>query len=287
MIWRVFLLIACTVILSQAQLYQINGYIFDRQTRKPLVGANITISDTTLGTTSDQEGYFAIAVGKPGIYVLNVSFLGYKPVKKTVKLLNEKDTYIFHLEPLTLKGQTIVITETRAKSGETPVAFSNLNSEQIEKNYTASDIPMMLSTLPNTYSYSLTGDELGYTFLKIRGFDQKRIGVMINDIPLNDPEDQQVYWVDIPDLAESIQDIQVQRGVGSTVYGTSTFGGSVNILTNRLGQRKGISAEFMGGSFNTKKFNPGWYSFFFCHLRHVRRGLNSQYWNSAGMKILQ
>ena len=254
MIWRVFLLLACTVILGRAQLYQINGYVFDRQTRKPLVGANIAISDTTLGATSDHDGYFAVTVGKPGSYVLNISYLGYKPVKKTVKLFNEKDTYIFHLEPLILKGQTIVITETRAKSGETPVAFSNLNREQIQKNYTASDIPMMLSTLPNTYSYSLAGDELGYTFLKIRGFDQKRIGVMINDIPLNDPEDHQVYWVDIPDLAESIQDIQVQRGVGSTVYGTSTFGGSVNILTNRLGQRKGISAEFMGGSFNTKKF---------------------------------
>ncbi len=254
MFWRVCLLIGFAVLAAHAQLYQITGYVFDRQTHKPLVGASITVSDTTLGTTSDEEGYFSLILGKPGIYVLNVSYLGYKPEKKTMKLLSEKDTYIFRLEPLILQGQTIVITETRAKSGETPVAFSNISREQIENDYTASDIPMMLSTLPNIYSYSLIGDELGYTFLKIRGFDQKRIGVMINDIPLNDPEDHQVYWVDMPDLAESIQDIQVQRGVGSTVYGTSTFGGSVNILTNRMGQRKGISAEFMVGSFNTKKF---------------------------------
>ena len=64
---------------------------------------------------------------------------------------------------------------------------------------------MLLDRLPNVYTYSLTGDNLGYTFLKIRGFDQSRVGVMINDIPLNDPEDQQVYWVDHPDLAESVQ----------------------------------------------------------------------------------
>jgi len=78
----------------------------------------------------------------------------------------------------------------------------------------------------------------GYSHLKIRGFDQKRIGVMINGIPLNDPEDHQVYWVDMPDFAESTQDIQFQRGVGSSLYGVSTFGGSLNLQTNNLSAPK-------------------------------------------------
>ncbi|MCP4367900.1 MAG: TonB-dependent receptor plug domain-containing protein, partial [Deltaproteobacteria bacterium] len=119
--------------------------------------------------------------------------------------------------------------------------------------YTASDIPMLLSEVPGVYSYSLTGDNLGYSFLKIRGFDQRRIGVMINDIPLNDPEDQEVYWVDLPDMTESIQDIQIQRGVGSSVYGTSTFGGSVNIKTTNFNSEKSAKLTFGGGSYNTRK----------------------------------
>ena len=41
---------------------------------------------------------------------------------------------------------------------------------------------MLLEQMPNTFSYSLTGDNLGYSFISIRGFDQKRVGVMINDI---------------------------------------------------------------------------------------------------------
>ena len=254
MIKRVIFFIACTVLIVQAQTYRITGYVFDGQTREALAGANVSIAETALGGMTDEQGFFTIEVSKPGVYTVNVSYVGYRPAKRPVKLLDERETVVFQLQPLILPGQTIVITETRAKSGETPVAFSNMSREEIENTYTASDVPMMLSTLPNTYSYSLTGDELGYSFLKIRGFDQKRIGVMINDIPLNDPEDHQVYWVDMPDLAESTQDIQVQRGVGSTVYGTSTFGGSVNILTNQLGGRKGISAQFLGGSFNTKKF---------------------------------
>ena len=139
--------------------------------------------------------------------------MGYRVVKHS--LVTEKTSEIsltIMLTPIVLKGQTIEVTATRAIEGESSVAFSNISREELEEGYTASDIPMLLDNLPGVYSYSLTGDNLGYSFLKIRGFDQSRVGVMINEIPLNDPEDQQVYWVDHPDLAESVEDIQVQVG---------------------------------------------------------------------------
>jgi iron complex outermembrane receptor protein len=157
------------------------------------------------------------------------------------------------LMPTILEGQTIEVSATRAVEGETPVSFTNVSREELSEKYTASDIPMMLEDLPGMYSYSLTGDNLGYSFLKVRGFDQSRVGVMLNEIPLNDPEDQQVYWVDQPDLSESVEDIQVQRGVGSSIYGASTFGGSINIRTKNYSSERLVKVTLGGGSFNTMK----------------------------------
>jgi iron complex outermembrane receptor protein len=254
MLNRSFIISLFFIISVFAQSYRIEGYVFDKENDKVLTGANISLTESSLGAISDKEGKYFFSVPQKGRYTLNIFYVGYQPVKKTIIVLNEKTTVNFKMEPLILEGQTIEVTETRAKRGETPVAFYNMSSEEIQNEYTASDIPMMLNVMPNTFSYSVTGDELGYSFLKIRGFDQKRIGVMINGIPLNDPEDHQVYWVDMPDLAESTQDIQVQRGVGSSMYGSSTIGGSVNIVTDALNQKKGIHIQFLGGSFNTRKF---------------------------------
>ena len=62
---------------------------------------------------------------------------------------------------------------------------------------------------------------------------------MVNGIPQNDPEDHNVYWLDMPDLAANLEDIQVQRGAGSAFYGPPAIGGSVNLVTR----------NFAGGTF--------------------------------------
>ncbi len=114
---------------------------------------------------------------------------------------------------------------------------------------------MLLSDVPGIYAYSDAGNGIGYTYLKIRGFDQKRISVMINGIPLNDPEDHQVYWVDMPDFLSSVHDIQIQRGVGSSIYGTSSFGGTVNIQTSEMNLPRQIKVSAGTGTYNTKKYS--------------------------------
>ncbi|MFQ6675874.1 MAG: TonB-dependent receptor, partial [Fidelibacterota bacterium] len=112
------------------------------------------------------------------------------------------------------------------------VAFSTLDREAIESRYSHQDVPMVLAELPGVYAYSDAGNGVGYTYLKIRGFPQDRIGVMLNGIPLNDPEAHAVYWVDHGDILAAAADVQVQRGVGNSLYGTSVFGGTVNMITS-------------------------------------------------------
>jgi len=252
----VLLIILIIPIYIFAQSAAIKGVVSSSESGEHLAGVNIFVQELKSGTSTDKDGFYSIKVPQSGEYTLTAAYVGYAQTQVKVNTASEKDVIVnLELIPEILKTERILITATRAKERETPVTFTNLSRDDLQRSYTASDVPLMLNTLPNVHSYSLTGDELGYSFLKIRGFDQKRIGVMINDIPLNDPEDQEVYWVDMPDFGESIQDIQVQRGVGSSTYGAHTFGGSVNINTSHFSGERSISVQYGFGSYDTRKFS--------------------------------
>lgn len=137
----------------------------------------------------------------------------------------------------------IVITATQAHERETPVTFTNLKGSQIRERYSMQDVPVLLSELPSITTYSENGNGIGYNYVNLRGFDQRRISVMVNGIPQNDPEDHNVYWIDFPDLMGSTDLIQVQRGAGSAFYGPAAIGGSINLVTNPFSGEPGITLE--------------------------------------------
>jgi iron complex outermembrane receptor protein len=150
-----------------------------------------------------------------------------------------KDT-IFNLSP-------VVITATRATERNTPITFSTLSQQNLKERYSVQDVPVLLSEMPSMMFYSENGNGIGYNYIKLRGFDQRRISVMINGIPQNDPEDHNVYWLDFPDLMGSTGDIQVQRGAGSAFYGPPAIGGSINLVTDPFTQKPGVTFETMFG----------------------------------------
>jgi iron complex outermembrane receptor protein len=141
-----------------------------------------------------------------------------------------------------------------ARAGRSPSAFTNLSRADIARDYFGQDLPMLLATTPGAYAYSDAGNGIGYSYLKIRGFASRRIGVTINGIPLNDPESREVYWIDHPDLAASAQQVQVQRGVGASAYGTTALGGSVNVETVPYSQQRSLTLEAGAGSFGTQRY---------------------------------
>ena len=116
---------------------------------------------------------------------------------------------------------------------------SNLTAADLARREPDQELPMLMQSLPGVFAYSDAGNGLGYTYLKVRGFDQRRVGVLLNGIPLNDPEDHQVWWVDLPDLAADVQDVQLQRGVTGSVGGMTAIGGTVDVVTTPPGRRPG------------------------------------------------
>jgi iron complex outermembrane receptor protein len=152
----------------------------------------------------------------------------------------------------TARLKTVVIQATRV-NGRNPVPHTNLVAADIAKTYQAQDVPFLLAKVPGLVENSDAGTGIGYTGMRIRGSDPTRINVTINGIPLNDAESQAVYWVNLPDLAASAAEIQVQRGVGTSTNGAGAFGASVNVDLSRIQADPFATFTQTLGSFNTRK----------------------------------
>jgi iron complex outermembrane recepter protein len=216
-----------------------------------LQGTGIIISGTYFGVYSGTEGNYEFTGLKNGKYILQFSFVGYKTVTAEV-ILNDLEILNVSLVTEPFVTGEIVITGTRA-GNKTPVAQSNVDMVAIKKLNSGVDLPYILSLTPSLVETSEAGNGVGYTNMRIRGTDASRINVTIDGIPLNEPESQQVFWVDLPDLASSVDNIQIQRGVGTSSNGSGAFGGTVNIQTKSPDNNPFAEISTGMGSFNTRK----------------------------------
>ena len=148
----------------------------------------------------------------------------------------------------------VSVNAIRAKTN-TPVAFTNLNKKQIEKSNLGQDLPFLISSTPSVVTTSDAGAGIGYTGFRIRGTDPSRINVTINGIPLNDSESHGVWWVNMPDFASSLENIQIQRGVGTSTNGAAAFGASINLQTIGFNTKAYAITNNSVGSYNTLKNN--------------------------------
>lgn len=148
--------------------------------------------------------------------------------------------------------QGVEITAVRATE-TTPVAYTNIGSEEIKRQNTGLDFPYIVTMTPSAIATSDAGAGIGYTSLRIRGTDGSRINVTANGIPVNDSESHTVFWVNIPDLASSVKDIQIQRGVGTSTNGAGAFGASINMQTSSFSTKPYAVFSASAGSFGTHK----------------------------------
>lgn len=162
--------------------------------------------------------------------------------------------------------QEVQVVSTRA-TAKTPVAFTNVKKEQISKQNFGQDIPFLLSTTPSVLTTSDAGAGVGYTTIRVRGTDATRINVTANGIPMNDSESHAIFWVNTPDFASSLEDIQIQRGAGTSTNGSGAFGASINMRTQSISSKPYAEVSGSYGSFNTHK-----------ETVKVGTGLLNKYW---------
>ncbi|HLN94848.1 MAG TPA: Plug domain-containing protein, partial [Flavobacterium sp.] len=131
-----------------------------------------------------------------------------------------------------LKGLDEVQVSSIRATAKTPVSFSNLSKQEMASRNLGQDIPMLMQFLPSVVTTSDAGNGFGYTGIRVRGSDATRINVTLNGIPYNDAESHGTFWVNMPDFASSVQNLQLQRGVGTSTNGAGAFGASLNLLTD-------------------------------------------------------
>ncbi|QED38257.1 TonB-dependent receptor [Antarcticibacterium arcticum] len=140
-------------------------------------------------------------------------------------------------------------------NADSPVTHSNLTEKKLEKRNLGQDLPFMLNFLPSVVSTSDAGAGVGYTSFRVRGSDASRVNVTLNGIPYNDAESQGSFFVNLPDFTSSVQNLQLQRGVGTSTNGSGAFGASLNLLTDAVSEKAYGEITNSFGSFNTRRHN--------------------------------
>ncbi|NVO18423.1 MAG: TonB-dependent receptor [Bacteroidetes bacterium] len=238
----------CMSFMANAQ-YTISGLI--RNDKEPLQGAEVKFQGTFVSTASDHSGRFQIKNVTPGNYTLIVSFIGYETAYRDIRVDKSLDLTLV-LQNKAILTEEVEIQSTRAGEKE-PFTYQNISFQSLEPNNFGQDMPVLLSNSISTVSTSDAGNGVGYSALRIRGTDMTRINVTINGIPLNDPESHNVFWVDLPDFASSTDNIQVQRGVGTSTNGAAAFGATINLQSSAIKQNPYATLSSSYGSFNTLK----------------------------------
>lgn len=148
--------------------------------------------------------------------------------------------------------QDVQVVSVRATK-KTPVAFVNMDKEQLKAVNYGQDVPYLLSLTPSVTMTSDAGNGIGYTSIRVRGTDPTRINITANGVPMNDAESAGLYWVNMGDFASSVQSMQIQRGVGTSTNGAGSFGATINMLTENIGIDPFVGIDLSAGSYYSHK----------------------------------
>lgn len=220
----------------------------------PLAGANLRVLNSDIGAATAADGTYRLPELAPGTYRIEASYLGFQAETITYRVRpGETDCRLaITLREGALPIRELVVTGTRVQE-RTPVSYVTLEREQIQENNLGQDVPFQLRWTPSAVVTSDAGTGIGYTGIWIRGTDPTRTNVTLNGIPLNDAESQGVFWVNLPDFASSTDEIQIQRGVGTSTNGAGAFGATINIETTTYQPEAYASVDVGAGNFNTQR----------------------------------
>jgi iron complex outermembrane receptor protein len=236
-------------VLTMAQ-YNLTGHVSSAD-NTPLAGATIKLSKSSKVTRSDNQGDYTFSNLKPGNYSVTASYLGYATAVQSIDV-NANANLDFRLTASPFMAEEVIVRSTRANE-KSATTYKNIGKADIEANNFGKDLPFILNNTPGVVVTSDAGAGVGYTGIRIRGSDATRINVTLNGIPYNDSESQGTFWVNMPDFASSVDNVQIQRGVGTSTNGAGAFGGSLNIQTTAASQEPYAELNNTFGSFNTIK----------------------------------
>ncbi len=233
----------CFIYFAQEKV-SISGVVSDDETRMPIQGAKL-LCDTNSVTYSDASGKYSFSVDPNSSHTITIYFANYTKQEFTLSVGNEailKNVSMKEIEPENELEEVVVVAADIAKSRETPIAFSKINSKQIAEELGTRDLPMILNSTPGAYATE-QGGGAGDARVSIRGFSQNNVAVLVDGVPVNDMENGAVYWSNWDGLGDITRFMQIQRGLGSSKLAIVSVGGTMNIITNGIEQKMSVNVK--------------------------------------------
>jgi len=230
--------------------HSVTGKVTDNN-QNALAGATVKIKNQKTAVLSDANGNYTLGNLANGSYTIIVSYVGYRSAEKMASV-SGNTTLNFILQQQNFLADEVIVRATRANE-KSATTYKNVSKDEIQQNNFGQDLPFILQNTPGVVASSDAGAGVGYTGIRIRGSDNSRINVTVNGIPINDSESQGTFYVNMPDFASSVDNIQIQRGVGTSTNGAGAFGASLNIQTTSSELEPYAEVNTTYGSFDTWK----------------------------------
>jgi len=235
--------------ISYAQNGTVTGTLLDAQTNEPLIGATVTIKGEKVATVAGLDGSFKIKAATGSTLV--ITYIGYVPKEVTV---NSANLGRITIDPTTgaMKEVTVNANASLAIDRQTPIAVSTVGAKFIEEKGGAEEFPELLKETPGV-TISRAGGGYGDSRIAIRGFNSNNLALLINGLPVQDPEAGKIYFSDWAGLADVTTSVQVQRGLSASRVAVPSIGGTINISTKSTDAQEGGSVSQSIGSYNAVK----------------------------------
>lgn len=233
-------MVACLVAIAAPGTINCKGIVVDNE-GEPVAGATVSLAGGRALGATDVDGRFTVAV--PASSQIAITFVGFK--KATLPAAADLGTIKLEEDGVMLKD--VVVTQSLARTRETPVALSQVNAGDIEFKLGTQEFPEILKTTPGVWT-TKDGGGFGDAKTNMRGFKSANVAVLVNGIPINDMEWGGVYWSNWAGLSDVASNIQTQRGLGAALISAPSVGGTINITTQSLDAKKGGSVWYGMGN---------------------------------------
>ena len=242
---RNFYLLAIALLALQfsalAQSYQVSGYVHESGTNRPLPDVIISEDGTKNSTLTDQNGSFVMQL-KSDTAKIVFSIIGYSSITFDAKSMPDTIELVQTSKELSL----VIISSQLSIKRETPIASSVVYANKIEEKLGTQEFPEILKQTPSVHP-NAQGGGWGDSEIFMRGFGRDRVAILVNGIPVNNMETNDLYWSNWAGLSEVASMLQVQRGVGYSKLASPSIGGTINIITKGLDSEKGGSLSLSLG----------------------------------------
>jgi iron complex outermembrane receptor protein len=243
-------------VFAQAPTYAVSGTV-RTVAGAPLAGAAVT-ADNGASTSTSARGTFTLNL-PGGPHFLRVTHPSHLPAARDIMVTGALTSVDIVLNPLARFSEEVVVAAVRANA-EAPVTKRDLDRVEIEALNTGQEMPFLLKQVPSLTQYSDSGSATGYSYVSLRGIPQTRMNVTLDGVPLNEPEDSAFYFANFGDFANAVESLQVQRGVGTSTVGASSFVGSINFASIDLKEKARADVRLASGTFGTNRVSAAVHS---------------------------